>query len=128
MERTRTDTKCPKMKNTGAKRAKLLFFFVKYVKLLPSSSWLLKFPIISSFTLYSLATLENLSDPNHGGRCLNNVTKERTGAEEIGNLCGETRRDPNHLLANQALARHRSRQQKIPNTTVTSTIKVCHLG
>ena len=33
MERTRTSAKCPKMKNARAKRAKLLFFNVKYVNL-----------------------------------------------------------------------------------------------
>ena len=33
VERTRTTMKCPKMKNARAKRAKLLFFSVKYVNL-----------------------------------------------------------------------------------------------
>ena len=50
VERTRTSSKCQKMKNARAKRAKILFFFVKYANLwgflLPSSSWLLKLPII----------------------------------------------------------------------------------
>ena len=49
VERTRTSKKCQKMKNARAKRAKILFFIVKYAKfvgfLLPSSSWLLKLPI-----------------------------------------------------------------------------------
>ena len=88
-------------KNARVKRAKLLFLIFKYSYLsyflLPSSSWLLKLLVISFLTLYSLATLENLSAPDHGVRCLNNVTKERTGAEEIGNWYGETRLDPNHL-------------------------------
>ena len=48
VERTRTSTKCQKMKNARAKRAKILFFIVKYANLwsflLPSSSWLLKLP------------------------------------------------------------------------------------
>ena len=65
VERTRTSTKCQKMKSARAKRAKILFFIVKYEKctceackntvfhcqickfvgfLLPSSSWLLKLP------------------------------------------------------------------------------------
>ena len=45
VERTRTSTKCQKMKNARAKRAKILFFIVKFVGfLLPSSSWLLKLP------------------------------------------------------------------------------------
>ena len=33
VERTRTSTKCQKMKNARAKRAKILFFFVKYANL-----------------------------------------------------------------------------------------------
>ena len=45
VEGTRTSSKCQKMKN-----AKMLFFIVKYANLwgflLPSSSWLLKLPII----------------------------------------------------------------------------------
>ena len=48
VERTRTSSKCQKLKNARAKRAKILFFIVKYDKyvgvLLPSSSWLLKLP------------------------------------------------------------------------------------
>ena len=51
IERTRTSSKCQKMKNALAKRAKVLFFVVKICKfvglLLPSSSWLLKLPNIS---------------------------------------------------------------------------------
>ena len=51
VERTRTSLKCQKMKNARAKRAKILFFIVKYANLwgflLPSSSWLLKLPIIA---------------------------------------------------------------------------------
>ena len=34
MERTRTSEKCSKMKNACAKRAKLLFFIIKYANLL----------------------------------------------------------------------------------------------
>ena len=34
VERTRTSTKCQKMKNARAKRAKILFFIVKYANLL----------------------------------------------------------------------------------------------
>ena len=49
VERTRTSSKCQKMKNARVKRAKILFFIVKYANLwgflLPSSSWLLKLPI-----------------------------------------------------------------------------------
>ena len=41
IERTRTSSRCQKMKNARAKRAKILFFIVKYGNL-PSSSWLLK--------------------------------------------------------------------------------------
>ena len=41
VERTRTSSKCQKMKNARAKRAKILFFTVKYANL-SSSSWLLK--------------------------------------------------------------------------------------
>ena len=33
VERTRTSSKCQKMKNTSAKRAKILFFIVKYANL-----------------------------------------------------------------------------------------------
>ena len=51
-ERTRTSSKCQKLKNARAKRAKILFCIVKYANLwgflLPSSSWLLKLPIVSS--------------------------------------------------------------------------------
>ena len=47
VERTRTSSKCQKMKYSRAKRAKIRFFIVKYANLwgfsLPSSSWLLKF-------------------------------------------------------------------------------------
>ena len=48
VERTRTSTKCQKMKYARAKRAKILFFIVKYANVgfwLSSSSWLLKLPI-----------------------------------------------------------------------------------
>ena len=52
VERTRTSTKCQKMKNARAKRARILFFIVKYANLwgffMPSSSWLLKLPFILS--------------------------------------------------------------------------------
>ena len=45
VERTRTSSKCQKMKNARAKRAKILFFIVKYANLWVfcclSSSWLL---------------------------------------------------------------------------------------
>ena len=34
VERTRTSSKCQKMRNAGAKRAKILFFIVKYANLL----------------------------------------------------------------------------------------------
>ena len=48
VKRTRTSSKCQKMKNARAKRAKILVFIVKYANLwgflLPSSSWLLKLP------------------------------------------------------------------------------------
>ena len=48
VERTGTSTKCQKMKNARAKRAKIQSFIVKYANLwgflLPSSSWLLKLP------------------------------------------------------------------------------------
>ena len=52
VERTRTSSKCQKMKYARAKRAKILFSIVKYANLcgflLPSSSWLLKLPIDSA--------------------------------------------------------------------------------
>ena len=54
IERTRTSSKCQKMKNARAKRAKVLFHcqICKFEGfLLPSSSWLLKLPIIYSFSL-----------------------------------------------------------------------------
>ena len=38
VERTRTSSKCQKMKNARAKRAKILFFIVKYANL---DDWLL---------------------------------------------------------------------------------------
>ena len=46
VERTRTFTKCQKMKNARAKRAKILFFNVKYANLRGFLlwSWLLKLP------------------------------------------------------------------------------------
>ena len=48
VERTRTSSKCQKMKNSRAKRAKNTVFhcqICKFVRfLLPSSSWLLKLP------------------------------------------------------------------------------------
>ena len=54
VERTRTSIKCQKTKSARAKRAKILFFIVKYANLwgflLPSSSWLLKLPIHSDST------------------------------------------------------------------------------
>ena len=46
VERTRTSSKCQKMKNARAKRAKILFFTVKYANLPSSSSWLLKLPVV----------------------------------------------------------------------------------
>ena len=49
VERTKTSSKCQKMKKARAKRAKIMFFIVKYANLrgllLPSSSWLLKLPM-----------------------------------------------------------------------------------
>ena len=49
VERTRTSSKCQKMKNARAKRAKILFFYCQICKfvgfLLPSSSCLLKLSI-----------------------------------------------------------------------------------
>ena len=47
VERTRTSSKCQKMKNARAKRAKIMFFIVicKFVVFL-LRSWLLKLPII----------------------------------------------------------------------------------
>ena len=52
VERTRTSSKCQKMKNARAKRAKILFYHCQICKfvgfLLPSSSWLLKLPIMLS--------------------------------------------------------------------------------
>ena len=55
IERTRTSSQCQKMKNARAKRAKILFFIVKYVGfLLPSSSWLLKFPLVVIVFAYQL--------------------------------------------------------------------------
>ena len=51
VERTRRSSKCQKMKNTRAKRAKILIFIVKCANLwgflLPSSSWLLRLPFVS---------------------------------------------------------------------------------
>ena len=59
VERTRTSTKCQKMKNARAKRAKVLFLIVKYANfvgfLLPSSSWLLKLPITVAY-LFRMTT------------------------------------------------------------------------
>ena len=46
VEKTRTSSKCPKLKNARAKRAEILFFYCQICKfvtfLVPSSSWLLK--------------------------------------------------------------------------------------
>ena len=51
VERTRKSTKFQKIKNARAKRAKILFFIVKYANLWgffsPSSSWLLKLPDVA---------------------------------------------------------------------------------
>ena len=48
VERTRTSSKCQKLRNARAKRPRILVFIVKHanlwVFLLPSSSWLLKLP------------------------------------------------------------------------------------
>ena len=66
VERMRTSSKYQKMKNARAKRAKILFFIVKYANLwgclLPSPSWLLKLPIISR------GTRETISDLNESFR------------------------------------------------------------
>ena len=60
VERTRTSSKCQKMKNARAKRAKILFSIVKYAILLgfllPLSSWLLKLPIIKAKTTITKIT------------------------------------------------------------------------
>ena len=52
IERTRTSSKCQKMKNARAKRAKILFFHCQICKfvglLLPSSSWLLELPSLTA--------------------------------------------------------------------------------
>jgi len=57
VERTKTSSKCQNMKEARAKRAKILFFIVKYVNLwcffLPSSSWLLKLPIEDSLRTFT---------------------------------------------------------------------------
>ena len=63
VERTRTSSKCQKMKNAGAKREKILFSMVKYANLwgflLPSSSCLLKLPnvVVSKQVKTTLAVL-----------------------------------------------------------------------
>ena len=46
MERMRTPTKCTKMKNARAKRAKLLFFYCKLCKRVTSSVFLLELPLM----------------------------------------------------------------------------------
>ena len=55
VERTRTSSKCQKMKYARAKRAKITFFIVKCANLcgfcLPSYSWLLKLPIDQTWFL-----------------------------------------------------------------------------
>ena len=59
IERTRTSSNYQKMKNARAKRAKILFFIVKYANLwglLPLSSWLLKLPIISKLPIRNIKT------------------------------------------------------------------------
>ena len=59
-ERTRTSSKCQKLKSARAKRAKILFCIVRYANfwrfLLPSSSWLLKLPIGSNTTSFVITT------------------------------------------------------------------------
>ena len=60
LERTRTSSKCQKMKNARAKRAKILFSIDKYANLwgglLPSSSWLLKLPFKATSTTTATKT------------------------------------------------------------------------
>ena len=61
VEGRRTSAKCQKMKNARAKRAKrakILFFIVKYAHLwgflLSSSSWLLKLPNVNDLRSYTM--------------------------------------------------------------------------
>ena len=60
LERTRTSSKCQKMKNARAKRAKILFSIDKYANLwgflLPSSSCLLKLPFKATSTTTATKT------------------------------------------------------------------------
>ena len=86
VERTRTSSKCQKIKN--AKRAKILFFIVKYANLwgflLPSSSWLLKLPNVvwDLFQNYKeRLTVKQLS--NDGSKCLIWLTRPVTHASGI---------------------------------------------
>ena len=77
IERTRTSSKCQKMKNARAKRAKILFFIVKYANLWVfcclSSSWLLKLSIIrhhvESITIF-------MQFGSHGYQNATNLSKE----------------------------------------------------
>ena len=65
IERTRTSSKCQKMKNARAKRAKILFFNFQICKfvgfLLPPSSWLLKLPNNNLIALPSIADKVTIS-------------------------------------------------------------------
>ena len=73
VERTRTSSKCQKMKNARAKRAKNTVFHCQMCKfvwfLLPSSSWLLKLPKMKSTTrgfLQAQAPVSQKSRNNSG--------------------------------------------------------------
>ena len=77
IERTRTSLKCQKMKNARAKRAKILFFSVKYANLWVfcclSSSWLLKLSIIRHH-LESITIFMQLG--SYGYQNATNLSKE----------------------------------------------------
>ena len=57
------------------------------------------------------------SAPNPGERCSSNVIKEKTRAKTRKLILEKTRRDPSHLSASQASARHQNLQLRMPNTT-----------
>ena len=66
VERTKTSSKCPKLKNARAKRAEILFFYCQICKfatfLVPSSPWLLKLSnIVGSSIVRSASSVSNVS-------------------------------------------------------------------
>ena len=128
MERTRTSAKCRKMKNARAKRAKLLFFFVKYANLWRSCCRRRRGCLSS---LLAAATKTSLQNIELWGRLSVSWLSHVGHVVPIGKVCLNFHFETNgfHVLkvenerftAEGSRSRENLRQRAQARTTVTAT-------